>query len=79
MFNYIPKFELKICYRESIKVSLVVGTILSLINQYEIIWVGIESTSQIVKLGMNYVVPFSVATYSRMKLLHEQYHSKKES
>jgi hypothetical protein len=75
MINFlkkIPRSDLKVCYRESLKVSLVVGTILSLINQSQFIIHGLSAQSPFLKIGMNYFVPFCVATYSRLKLLKQQ-------
>ena len=66
------KQEINICVRDSIKIALVVGVILSLINQYQIIWTGFTRASEVVKIGMNFVVPFSVASYSRYKLIKQQ-------
>jgi len=76
MLNFlknIPSSDLKVCYRESVKVSLVVGTILSLINQYQFIIHGLTAQLPILKIGMNYLVPFCVATYSRIKTLQQQF------
>ncbi|NCP84801.1 MAG: hypothetical protein GW823_07875 [Bacteroidetes bacterium] len=69
----IPRSELKICYRESFKVAAVVGTILSLINQYQFFIHGFNMELPFVKIGMNFLVPFCVATYSRLKILHQQH------
>lgn len=44
------------------KVSLVVGTLLNLINQGEVLW-G-EQLISWWQLFMNYAVPFSVSSYS---------------
>jgi hypothetical protein len=48
-----------------LKVSLVVGTILCLIN-------GTYTGGEPWRIALNYLVPFSVATYSRMALAAEQ-------
>lgn len=66
------KKEWNICIRESVKIALVVGVMLSLINQYQVLWNGFTQTAEIIKVGMNFVVPFSVASYSRYKLIQEQ-------
>ncbi len=39
----------------------VVGTILSLINQGDTLWAG--EAPNLVKVGLNYLVPYCVATY----------------
>jgi len=41
--------------------ALVVGTILNLINQGDVLWRGGEL--DLVKLGLTYLVPYCVATY----------------
>lgn len=69
----LNKFEIRLCFREAIKVSLVVGTTLSLINQSHLLSQGVHSFGDVAKIFMNYVVPFSVATYSRIALLKEQH------
>jgi hypothetical protein len=48
-------------FRRSILTALVVGTILSAINQGDIILAG--QAPNMVKIGLNYCVPFCVATY----------------
>jgi hypothetical protein len=47
--------------RRSILTALVVGTILSAINQGDIILAG--QAPSLLKIGSNYLVPFCVATY----------------
>ncbi|MDP3307063.1 hypothetical protein [Methylotenera sp.] len=52
------------------KVSLVVGTLLNVINQWEYIVAGHDL--MIDHLLMNYLVPFCVSTYSGAKALESQ-------
>lgn len=55
------------------KVSLVVGTLLNMINQWEYMM-----TTQEIMLGhllMNYLVPFCVSAYSGAKALTLQIHA----
>jgi len=47
--------------RRSLLVSLVVGTILNLINQGDVLFRGGEV--DLVKLALTYLVPYCVATY----------------
>ena len=47
--------------RRSLLVSLVVGTILNLINQGDVLFLGAEL--DLVKLALTYLVPYCVATY----------------
>lgn len=56
--------------RNAVKVSLVVGTLLNLINQGERIWAGSEPLWG--HLFLNYLVPFCVATYSGARALNGQ-------
>ena len=58
--------SLRICFqrehlRRTIKIALVVGTILTLINQLDVILGGDADTLTWVKCGLNYVVPFVVS------------------
>ena len=47
--------------RKTIKIALVVGTILTLINQLDIIVKGDATTLTWLKCGLNYCVPFIVS------------------
>lgn len=47
--------------RRTIRIALVVGTILTLINQADVIVRGEATTITWVKAGLNYCVPFIVA------------------
>ncbi len=47
--------------RRSLLTALVVGTILTAINQGDVILAG--EAPQMVKIGLNYLVPYCVATY----------------
>lgn len=52
--------------RRAISVALVVGTILVAINQADVLLGGHVSALVIAKIGLTYVVPFSVSTYSAL-------------
>jgi hypothetical protein len=57
---------LRICFRRehlrrTVKIALVVGTILTLINQLDVIVKGDATTITWVKAGLNYCVPFIVS------------------
>ncbi len=47
----------------SIKVALVVGTLLGLINHYGLIFSGNLTVNEIIQIGITYLVPYSVATF----------------
>jgi hypothetical protein len=46
-----------------ITVALIVGTILCLINQADVVFGGRATTSTWIKIGLSYLVPFFVANY----------------
>jgi hypothetical protein len=52
--------------RRAIGVALVVGTILMLINQADVLLTGHASAVVVAKIGLTYLVPFSVSTYSAL-------------
>lgn len=55
-----PSFALN-----SLKISLVVGTLLNVINQGPALWGGANLSW--IHLGLNFLVPFSVAYFSAWK------------
>ena len=68
----------RVCVVRSIKISLVVGTILALINHYEAIFSGTLSATNIFQILLTYLVPYSVATFgSAMQARHIELHDKK--
>ncbi|MDP8298842.1 MAG: nitrate/nitrite transporter NrtS [Candidatus Tantalella remota] len=54
----------QVCIFRSIKVSLLVGTILVLINQYSAIFEGPFTKKNVIQIILTYMVPFCVATFS---------------
>ena len=61
-----PSEALRICFRrehlrKTVKIALVVGTVLTLINQLDVIVKGDATTITWVKSGLNYCVPFIVS------------------
>ena len=54
--------------RQSLIVALVVGTILNLINQWDVLTAG--AALDYVKLALNYAVPYLVATYGAVTARH---------
>lgn len=52
--------------RRAIGVALVVGTILMLINQADVLLTGQASALVVAKIGLTYLVPFSVSMYSAL-------------
>ncbi|WP_288362905.1 nitrate/nitrite transporter NrtS [uncultured Spongiibacter sp.] len=49
----------------ALKVAAVVGTILNVINQGEVLWAGVEP--DLPRLLLNYLTPYCVASYSGAK------------
>ncbi|MEK7432599.1 MAG: nitrate/nitrite transporter NrtS [Cyanobacteriota bacterium] len=56
---------------KSFKTSLIVGTIITLINQNECFFKFIFTQKDLIKILFNYIVPFTVSAYSRISLLNE--------
>jgi hypothetical protein len=48
--------------RKTLKIALIVGTLLSLINQGSVIFGGDATTTTWLRVGLNYVVPFCVSS-----------------
>ena len=51
------------CVLRSLKVALVVGTVLALINHYQTIFSGSLGVTGLVQILLTYAVPYSVATF----------------
>jgi hypothetical protein len=56
----------------AIRIALVVGTILGIINHYDMFLSGNYETSRILKILITYLVPFSVSLYSTTRIKHNQ-------
>ncbi len=65
----------KICVKRSVKVALVVGTILGLINHYDTIFYGTLTATNIFQILLTYLVPYAVVTFgSAMQARHIELH-----
>ena len=53
----------------SARVSLIVGSLLCLINQGDVILAGQVSQLVLLKIGLTYLVPYCVATYGAVGAL----------
>jgi Mg/Co/Ni transporter MgtE len=53
----------KVIVWRSIKVALIVGTILALINHFDVIFTGKLTSTIIFQVLLTYFVPYSVSTY----------------
>ena len=52
--------------RRALKVAAVVGTVLLIINQGDVLLAGRVTALVLAKAGLTYLVPFSVSTYSAL-------------
>jgi hypothetical protein len=52
--------------RRAVRVALVIGTILFFINQSDVVLMGQITGLVVAKIGLTYLVPFSVSTYSAL-------------
>ncbi|HSH37370.1 MAG TPA: nitrate/nitrite transporter NrtS [Chthoniobacterales bacterium] len=63
----------------SIKVAIVVGTILAVVNHYDAILSGTFSTRTVVQIAVTYLVPFCVSTFaSALQARHIELNSRAE-
>jgi hypothetical protein len=56
----------------AIKVALVVGTVLALINHGPALLALELSRQQILQIALTYLVPYAVSTYSSVKMMQNQ-------
>lgn len=54
--------------RQSLRVALVVGTVLFAINQADVVLSGQVDPRVVVKIALTYLVPYSVSTYSALRI-----------
>jgi len=59
----------KTVVRRALAVAVVVGTVLALINHGDYILNGSVSFSTMVKIGITYLVPYGVSTYSSVSAI----------
>lgn len=70
--NHKSFWQLLFCKKSmirAVKISLIIGTLLIIINQADMIIAG--NMPPLWKIILTYLVPFSVSSYSSAKLLHE--------
>ena len=58
--------------KDAVKIALVVGSVLSLINQYDVILDWDFQIKDVLRIAFNYLVPFSVASVSRMMYIRKE-------
>lgn len=59
--------------RKTIKIAVVVGTLLSLINQGSVIYRGDATVATWIRVGMNYMVPFCVSSTGFLAATRRRY------
>jgi len=57
---------------QSLKVSLVVGTLLVLINHGDAFLLGTIGTLQLLKIALTYLVPYGVTTYAAVETMRDE-------
>ena len=62
--NYLKIATEKRIYKRSLLVSMVVGSLLTLINQYNSLFESGLSDLNYLKVGLTFIVPYLVSTYS---------------
>ena len=65
---WTPRGALRLMFRRSTtrrttRIALVVGTVLSLVNQGSVIFGGRATSATWIRVGANYVVPFCVSSF----------------
>ena len=67
----------RVCVLRAIKVALVIGSIIGLINHLDEIVSGTLTGTNILQIGLTYLIPFSVSTYgSAMQACHVELQEK---
>ena len=56
----------------SLRVALVVGSVLALINYTDRALTGSLRVADWIKIGLTYLVPYSVSTYSAVKVIQQR-------
>lgn len=54
----------RVCIYRAVKVALVVGTVLALINHYDTMFYGELTSTDIFQILITYFVPYCVSTFS---------------
>jgi hypothetical protein len=70
--GFLPLASSAQVVRPAIKVAIVVGTVLVLINHGDAVLKMSLTTSQFLKILLTYLVPYCVSTYSAVKAIQGQ-------
>lgn len=55
--------------KRAIIVAVIVGSILNLINSYDVFWYGNFTGRNIIRIVLTYITPFAVSLYSSVQAL----------
>lgn len=69
MKKYLTIIFLPEVFFTALKVSLVMGSVLALINHYPAISSHSLSAQNIMQIGLTYLVPYGVSSYSSAKVI----------
>ena len=69
MNNWLKIAFEKSVYTRAIKVALVVGTILALINHGDVLLQGTFATKTLFQIALTYFVPYAVSTYASVEAI----------
>ena len=58
--------------RRALRVALVVGTVLAVINHYDRLLAGTLDLAAWVKIALTYLVPYAVSTHAAVGAIHAQ-------
>lgn len=53
--------------KRALLVAIVVGSLLNLINSYEVFWEGNFTIKSVMRIALTYMTPFCVSLYSSIK------------
>ncbi len=67
MSDWLKMAFQKTVYTRAIKVALVVGTILALINHGDTLLQGTFSAKALFQIALTYLVPYAVSTYANVQ------------
>lgn len=58
--------------KRAIIVAIVVGSLLNLINSYDVFWYGNFTQRNVIRIVLTYVTPFCVSLYSSIKAVKSE-------
>lgn len=70
--RFIEIASSKLVVTRAVKVALVVGTILGLINYFEKLLSWSLSSVDVFKIGLTYFVPYAVSTWSAVQAIRDK-------